>query len=280
MKQFSFIVFLGLILSACGSDATGKNSSTSSNNKNNSSGNAKADDIQGGETIWISGLSIKKEKFKAEKCFDVPREEWMDEEPEPFCATREVELLKISLNEESVSSKINEKIASIITGQKNKTDVKAFVNSVNTTKDVQEAATEEYYCNLIDSTNRLMSISITNSWMGYVAAHPGAHTTILNFDLETGSIIGLKDILVDDYSKSLKSIVMKNFIKNYGKEGWDFTNLNTFKLSDNVSIERKGLRFSYNQYEIGPYVAGAPEVFIKWAELKDLRKENPYVKFE
>jgi hypothetical protein len=75
-------------------------------------------------------------------------------------------------------------------------------------------------------------------------------------------------------------IVMKKFVKKHGKDGWDFTNANNFKLAKNVAIERKGLVFMYNSYEIGPYAAGAPEVLITWEELKDLRKENPYITFD
>jgi lysyl-tRNA synthetase class 2 len=48
-------------------------------------------------------------------------------------------------------------------------------------------------------------------------------------------------------------------------------------LTNNISIHKNGLSFNYNQYEISTYAMGAPSVFVKWSEIKDLLKENPYV---
>jgi hypothetical protein len=267
-----------MLFLSCGSEANEKKSPSNSVNSSNATKNIQETELK--EPIWLSGLSVKNEKMKAENCLDVPMEDWMEEQPEPFCASIEINLLKIALKEPSVAEKINNQIASAITGKKNNTNLKAFVNKVKSLNDIEEASAEEYSCSVIDSTNRLLCVGIGSNNMVYMAAHPNTNMTILNFDLETGSTISIKDVLVENYMKSLKSIVMKKFIKSNGKDGWEFSNLTNFKLSENIAIERKGLRFIYNTYEISSYANGAPEVFITWSDLKDLVKENPYINFD
>ncbi len=277
MKSFICVTILSFLLFSCGSDDNDKQTSANSTGDKKEAGKTESSEK---ESSWLSGLKIKKERLKAEKCLDVPKEEWMDEKPEPFCASTTVDLLKISLNEEDVAEKINAQIVSAITGKRNDTNIKAYVNKVKSLKNVEDALNEEYACNLIDSSDRLLVVGIDFSYMAYMAAHPGSGITVLNFDLMSGSTIGLKEVLVEDYLKPLKSIVYKKFIKKNGKEGWDFTNANNFKLPKNVAIKRKGLEFMYNPYEIGTYVMGGPSVLVTWEDLKDVRKENPYIRFD
>ena len=278
MKNLFYGVIATMLFFSCGSEANEQKSSSNSSNTKKETKNTDESEVK--EPVWMSGLSIKKEKLKAENCLDVPMEEWMEEQPEPFCASIEIDLIKISLKDLTVAQKINSQIAASITGKRNNTNLKVFVNKVKSLNEIEEASVEEYSCSVIDSTNRLLSVGISSYFMVYMAAHPSSAMTILNFDLETGSTISIKDVLVENYMKSLKSIVMKKFIKSNGKDGWDFSNVTNFKLSENIAIERKGLRFIYNQYEIGPYALGAPEVFVTWSELKDLGKENPYINFD
>ena len=278
MKNLFYGVIATMLFFSCGSEANEQKSSSNSSNTKKETKNTDESEVK--EPVWMSGLSIKKEKLKAENCLNVPMEEWMEEQPEPFCASIEINLIKISLKDHTVAKKINNQIAASITGKRNNTNLKVFVNKVKSLNEIEEASVEEYSCSVIDSTNRLLSVGISSYFMVYMAAHPNSAMTILNFDLETGSTISIKDVLVENYMKSLKSIVMKKFIKSNGKDGWDFSNVTNFKLSENIAIERKGLRFIYNQYEIGPYALGAPEVFVTWSELKDLVKENPYINFD
>ena len=43
-------------------------------------------------------------------------------------------------------------------------------------------------------------------------------------------------------------------------------------------MSSKGITFIYQPYEIGPYAAGAPEVFLSLKDIQRLLKENPYIK--
>jgi hypothetical protein len=44
------------------------------------------------EPEWKSGFKISYLNLSSEKCIDVPREDWMEEDPEPFCANRKIKL--------------------------------------------------------------------------------------------------------------------------------------------------------------------------------------------
>ena len=97
MKSLFLFFLMTYLLFSCGTGEKDKTTSSNSNEAKKTSGSSDNSDEKG--KVWLSGLKIKKEKLKAEKCLDVPREEWMEEEPEPFCASTEVDLMKISLNE-------------------------------------------------------------------------------------------------------------------------------------------------------------------------------------
>ena len=51
-----------------------------------------------------------------------------------------------------------------------------------------------------------------------------------------------------------------------------------FELNDNFEISEKGLTFLFNQYEIGPYAIGMPEIFIPYSKMKGLIKEDGVLK--
>jgi hypothetical protein len=57
-----------------------------------------------------------------------------------------------------------------------------------------------------------------------------------------------------------------------GKEGWDFEP-GKFKINNNFIIQKRGLLFQFNAYEIGTYLT-RPSVFIPYAQIKDLIKED------
>jgi hypothetical protein len=102
--------------------------------------------------------------------------------------------------------------------------------------------------------------------------------TILNFDLRNGKIIQLSDLFKPGYGKPLKNLVEKQFIKQNGKSAWNFTpGSGDFELADQFSITPQGLVFSYNQYEIGPYAAGMPEVIVSYNLISELFSKDSYL---
>jgi Protein of unknown function (DUF3298) len=271
MKSVVWLIFINFFLFSC-----------SENNKStrSSAGNEKVEvkaNIEEKEPVWQSGLKISYQKASAEKCFDVPREDWMEEDPEPFCAAIKLKAIVVNLNDQKVASKINNQIVLSMTqgneGETRKTySLKSYANRLKAIRSIEDGPTEEELnCELIDTTNRLFSIQINGYSMMYSAAHPSGVISCLNFDLKTGNKIQINEILTDGYERKMFQIVKKKLFSEYGSEGWEFS------LTKNITIHKNGLSFNYNQYEIGPYAMGAPSVFVKWSDIKELLKENPYV---
>ena len=271
MKSIVYLIFVGLFLFSCSENKTSKKSPVAKEKKEV----VTTEEIK--EPVWQSGLKIKYQKASAEKCIEIPREDWMEEDPEPFCASAKLKAIVVSLTDQQVANKINAQIVKSMTigedgGAKRSNTLKGYVNFVKTLESTEdELGNEEKSCELIDTTNRLFSIQIVGYYMAYGAAHPGSTISCLNFDLQTGNKIKMNEILIDGYQRKMAPIVKRKLFKEYGSEGWEFS------LTDNISIHKNGLSFNYNQYEIGTYVMGAPSIFVKWSEIKELLKENPYV---
>ena len=106
-----------------------------------------------------------------------------------------------------------------------------------------------------------------------------------NIDLKTAKQIALSDIFIEGYEKKLNEIAEKIFRQlyevprrqNLESAGYWFEN-NRFRLNENFSLGRTGITFQFNQYEIAPYAAGAPELFIPWVKIMDLGKEGSVVR--
>ena len=92
MKNLFYGVIATMLFFSCGSETNEQKSSSNSSNTKKETKNTDESEVK--EPVWMSGLSIKKEKLKAENCLDVPMEEWMEEQPEPFCASIEIDLIK------------------------------------------------------------------------------------------------------------------------------------------------------------------------------------------
>ena len=274
-NQLYLLPLLILFISACGSNSEKKPI-------------AKVKSIKKEETkdtvalIPQSGLKIRYSKYQAERTYtaevseDNPENEY--EELGTFTAHRKVKLIEIELNDKTVENKINAAIFKAVTAKKmGSYSLQKYVNEVKSLASVEECFDEETTCSLYDSTLNYISIGINQYSMYYGAAHPNSGIQVLNFDLKTGALISLNDLFSPGSRKDLKKIVEKAFIKAWGGEDWDFTpRSGDFNLSENFSLERDGLHFYYNQYEIGPYAMGAPDVIISWKELTKLLKENPY----
>lgn len=229
-----------------------------------------------------TGLIVSFKKYAAEECYESTP--YGDEEgtfePETFCAYRKVDMLFVALTNKLTADKINQQIFNAVTGKKQGSiSLSNFVNEVKGLASIEEASTDDIAVTVVDSTQNYLSVCVSSSTYMYQAAHPGHGVRIFNFDLKTGATIKLSDLFIPGFENKLKRIVESAFIKNWGEDNWDFTKGNgSFYLSANFSIEKNGLVFSYNPYEIGVYAAGAPDVTIKWEQLKALLKENPYIK--
>lgn len=230
-----------------------------------------------------TGLSFKKFTLKSENC-DLPFDDEMEID-EDWCNTREINGLKVFMKDTEVAQKINVLIEKEITGAGGgkKKSLKQFIAEINNSSNEageMEYMQDSYTCTLADSSNTFLSMYIFSEYYAFGAAHGQHGSSVLNIDLKTGNQIKLKDVLIDNYKSALKSLAKRKFLAQNGNEGWWFLTEDDrpFELPEVFSISRKGITFSYQHYEIGPYAAGAPEVFLSIKDLGALLKENPYLK--
>ncbi len=121
------------------------------------------------------------------------------------------------------------------------------------------------------------------------AAHPNSHTEVLNFDLKNGKVIRLAE-LFNPGAKYLQAISTYSVadLKKQSKEkdgilDDDWILRGAGPKAENYqswTISRKGLGINFDAYQVGPYAAGAQQVFIPYSALKDLiRVDGPLGSF-
>lgn len=114
-------------------------------------------------------------------------------------------------------------------------------------------------------------------------AHPNGNTRFLNYDLETGNLLGWADILADslDFIR-LAEPIFRN-VRDIGPEvdleETGFFWGDSFRPPNNFSFEKEGLRLFYNTYEIAPYALGVTEFVLPYTDLQDVVKSK-YLEFD
>lgn len=105
-------------------------------------------------------------------------------------------------------------------------------------------------------------------------AHPNYYIYLSTYNLTTGDVIELEDIIVDN--KAFNTIVEKAFYDFIEADGerpiekenyfWD----KGFYLPANFAITEKGLQFIYNPYEITAYALGSFDFMVPYADLEGI----------
>lgn len=98
-----------------------------------------------------------------------------------------------------------------------------------------------------------------------------------SYDLTTGKVLELSDILVEGYEEELNKLAEIEFRMDkkippsepLNEQGYFFEN-GQFRLNTNFAIMNKSLLFYYNAYEIGPYSMGPTELELKLTDYVNL----------
>ncbi len=157
---------------------------------------------------------------------------------------------------------------------------KEFVNDTSLPKDYKPMWQNSFTTNIIFNSNYILALENTE-FRFEGGAHPITLFKYKNFDLKTGKEILLNDLFKTDYKNELDKIGEKIFRETYNikpdesfeKAGY-FIGKEGFHLNNNFSISKVGLLFRFEEYEIGPYVIGAPTVFIPYSEINNLINSN------
>ncbi|MDZ7744094.1 MAG: DUF3298 domain-containing protein [Bacteroidota bacterium] len=103
------------------------------------------------------------------------------------------------------------------------------------------------------------------------------------FDLTSGQKLSLNDVFTSGYEKDLDSLLNRKLRIKYDIP--DETSLaasgffmDTIPVSNNFYLNKSGVNFHYNSYEIAPYSWGHVELLIPYRELVGMLKEDGVVK--
>ncbi len=122
---------------------------------------------------------------------------------------------------------------------------------------------------------RILSFSKrSDSYFG--GAHALPLTYLTSFDLVTGRVLQVQDLILPGAVPRLTDIAERRFreMKGIGPDDslgdiFSFPG-DRFRLTDNMAVTERGLLFFYNVYEIGPYSAGTTELLIPSGELEGM----------
>lgn len=227
-------------------------------------------------------MGITFEEFHEEDCANRDRNR---KNPKPedegwwtdtLCSTIDLFLVKVSGPDAAVAQSMNDAIANAIAGGGDGAmrTIQDHMNSVHKLEEDEFLELEED-CGIVTNEPGLLVVSI-GAFEFAGGAHPNSWVSYLNFNSKTGKKIKLEDLLKPGTKKDLDRIGERLFNEQNGGESegmWDFEP-GKFELNENFAIQKGGLTFVFNPYEIGPYVAGAPVVFIAYKEFKTLIKDG------
>lgn len=126
----------------------------------------------------------------------------------------------------------------------------------------------------------LSYMQIVDVYMG--GAHGMVFAEPMVFDCKSGSLLKLDDIIKPEGIRELTMIADSIFRRNNSIPPDSAINSNgnwfaadTFYLPKKFYIDRSGMVFFYDLYEVTSYAEGMPEIFIPWARIEKLvRKES------
>lgn len=189
-------------------------------------------------------------------------------ELESWCDTTcmEIALTMLKLTKETeIAKMLNKKIESTLL---DKRTLEQYLN-VSTTSEEYYPSSSEEEAHIHTNDKGFLTVSYSMYRYECGAAHGMAGVAYMNYDLATGKELDTSNVFITGYYPKLASIAERFLFQQNGDEGWNFEK-GKFPLNSNFAIELTGVRFLFQQYEIAPYSAGMPEVFIPYKEIKDL----------
>jgi hypothetical protein len=159
------------------------------------------------------------------------------------------------------------------------------------TDEADETSTESLGSDITVSYNvalakdDLISIEFTVSSYSAGAAHPNSYTEVVNFDLKNGRSIKLADLVLPGakYVEALSTYSIQDLKKQAKSQGDDAVQDNDWiekgaapELSNYGSwaITKKGLRITFDPYQVAPYAAGPQQVVVPYSALKGIIKPD------
>lgn len=113
----------------------------------------------------------------------------------------------------------------------------------------------------------------------------GAHgiyaTTFLNLDLRTLAPLRLDDLFVEDYREPLTDLLWQQLLKDIHVDTRDeaqdmgYATTGALEPIENFYLDREGITFYYNVYEITPYAMGPVTITLPYEAIGHLLSDGP-----
>ena len=127
---------------------------------------------------------------------------------------------------------------------------------------------------MVARVGKLLSVTVRREWFTG-GAHPARSVRHLVFDLFTGQRLGLADFVPEDKRPELARRVRAAILAKRGlpptaanEEAGLFADAKIEPA--NFFVDLRGVGFTFHEYEIAPYVAGAIEVTLPFDAVADL----------
>ena len=124
-------------------------------------------------------------------------------------------------------------------------------------------------------------ISYTIYFENYTGGAHGSHTCTNHvINLQTGNLITEEDIFVENYQEDLAQILVNTIAEQREVENVkDLENIGYFSIEEiypngNFLINKNGITYTFNEYEIAAYVVGMTQVFLPFNEISFLLKQD------
>ena len=119
------------------------------------------------------------------------------------------------------------------------------------------------------------------------AAHPNSGSEVINFDLKNGKQLKLSDLFKpgSKYLSTIANYCVADLKKQSKEKGLIDDDINegasaTAQNYHSWTITKRGLRITFDAYQVGPYAVGPQYVLVPYSSLKDLiNPEGPIAQF-
>jgi len=186
-----------------------------------------------------------------------------------ICDTTRVEinLVEVTSNNKTICDKVNNEIIRSITSDEFPT-LDAVLHSNDKYNEYATTKVIQMKSLLLDGN--IFSVWIQQGESDCGLTNPNPYTQVLNFDLKTGNLINLQDIVQTDKIKDFENIVGQEFITKYKTEDFDIKKSTYFNMNNKFGISKKGITFYFDLYEIGPRSSGEAHILIPYSKFKNL----------
>jgi Protein of unknown function (DUF3298)/Deacetylase PdaC len=128
---------------------------------------------------------------------------------------------------------------------------------------------------VVSNADGLLSLGFKN-YMYAGGAHGNHNTKLVTYDIKNKKVLTLDDVFKPNYKTVLNAAVMRVARRYFGvkpNQSLEGSALvTTVEANNNYAINRKGILFNYEPYEIASYAQGEIQLFIPFEEMKGILK--------